>query len=295
MSLARDITTVGGGTLVSRLLAYVRDAWIAALLGTGPYSETLFAVLQVVNFFRRLLSEGALNSAFVPIWTKLRGSTDGAANADRFTRRALLMMFCVAGSIALLAVFLGPYIIAGIAPGFDDAQQSFAAFLLFMTAPYILLAGLVAVIAAALSADGRVGVVAVITVLFNLTMLLALLVLPDEPIERYQITFWIALAVTAAQRWPTMADVPTMEEAGMKNFVVTSWAAFVFPAGTPRPIIDKIAGAMKQIAADAEIQKRFQVGGARLLSSTPEGALAYAAKERALWKDVVAASGAKID
>jgi tripartite-type tricarboxylate transporter receptor subunit TctC len=104
-----------------------------------------------------------------------------------------------------------------------------------------------------------------------------------------------ALAVTAAQRWPTMADVPTMEEAGMKDFVVTSWAAFVFPAGTPRPIIDKIAGAMKQIAAEAEIQKRFQVGGARLLSSTPEGALAYAAKERAMWKDVVAASGAKID
>ena len=104
-----------------------------------------------------------------------------------------------------------------------------------------------------------------------------------------------ALAVTAAQRWPTMADVPTMEQAGMKDFVVTSWATFVFPAGTPRPIIDKIAGAMKQIAADAEIQKRFQVGGARLLSSTPEEALAYAAKERTLWKDVVAASGAKID
>ena len=198
MSLARDITTVGGGTLVSRLLAYARDAWIAALLGAGPYSETLFAVLQVVNFFRRLLSEGGLNSAFVPIWAKLHGSTDGATNANRFTWRVLLMMFCVAGSIALLAVFLGRYVIAGIAPGFDEAQQSFAAFLLFMTAPYILLAGLVAVIAAALSAEGRVGVVAVTTVLFNLTMLLALLLLPDEPIERYQVTFWVALAITVA-------------------------------------------------------------------------------------------------
>lgn len=51
MSLARDITTVGGGTLVSRLLAYLRDAWIAALLGAGPHSEAFFAVLQVVNFF----------------------------------------------------------------------------------------------------------------------------------------------------------------------------------------------------------------------------------------------------
>jgi tripartite-type tricarboxylate transporter receptor subunit TctC len=104
-----------------------------------------------------------------------------------------------------------------------------------------------------------------------------------------------ALAVTSAQRWPTMPDVPTMEEGGMKDFIVTSWAAFVLPAGTPRAIIDKLASAMKQIAADPEVQKRFLVGGARVLSSTPEEATAYAAKERAIWKDVVAASGAKID
>jgi tripartite-type tricarboxylate transporter receptor subunit TctC len=104
-----------------------------------------------------------------------------------------------------------------------------------------------------------------------------------------------ALAVTASQRWPTMADVPTMAEAGVKDFVVTSWAAFVFPAGTPRPIVDKIAGAMKRIGSDDEVRKRFLAGGARLISSTPEEALAYAARERAMWKDVVAASGAKID
>jgi tripartite-type tricarboxylate transporter receptor subunit TctC len=104
-----------------------------------------------------------------------------------------------------------------------------------------------------------------------------------------------ALAVTSAQRWPTMPDVPTMEEGGMKDFIVTSWAAFVLPAGTSRAIIDKLASAMKQIAADPEVRKRFLVGGARVLSSTPEEATAYAVKERAIWKDVVAASGAKID
>jgi tripartite-type tricarboxylate transporter receptor subunit TctC len=104
-----------------------------------------------------------------------------------------------------------------------------------------------------------------------------------------------ALAVTSALRWPTMPDVPTMAEAGLKDFVVTSWAAFVFPVGTPRPIIDKIAGAMKQFAADAELQKRFLVAGARVISSTPEEAIAYAAKERAMWKDVVALSGAKAE
>jgi tripartite-type tricarboxylate transporter receptor subunit TctC len=102
-----------------------------------------------------------------------------------------------------------------------------------------------------------------------------------------------ALAITSAQRWPTMPEVPTMAEAGMKDFVVTSWAAFVVPAGTPRPIVDKLAGAMKQFAADPEMQKRFLVAGARILSSTPEEAIAFAAKERAIWKDVVALSGAK--
>ena len=139
MSLARDISTVGGATLMSRLLAYLRDAWIAALLGAGPYSEALFAVLQVVNFFRRLLSEGALNSAFVPIWLKLSSGEDGAGNAARFTWRVLLAMFCIAGFLALLMAFFAPTVITVIAPGFDRGRRSLAAFLLFLVTPYIVL------------------------------------------------------------------------------------------------------------------------------------------------------------
>jgi tripartite-type tricarboxylate transporter receptor subunit TctC len=104
-----------------------------------------------------------------------------------------------------------------------------------------------------------------------------------------------ALAVTSANRWPTLPDVPTMAEAGVKDFIVTSWAAFVFPAGTPRAIVDKVSAAMHKLAADPELQKRFEVAGARCLASTPEEALAYAAKERALWKDVVALSGARAE
>ena len=86
-----------------------------------------------------------------------------------------------------------------------------------------------------------------------------------------------------------------MEEAGLKDFVVTSWAAFVVPAATPRPIIDRLAAAMKTLAADADLQKRFQVAGARCIASTPEEAIAFAAKERAMWKQVVALSGAKAE
>ena len=104
-----------------------------------------------------------------------------------------------------------------------------------------------------------------------------------------------ALAVTSPQRWPSMPNVPTMAEAGLSDFVVTSWAGFVFPAGTPRPIIDKVAAAMREIAADKAVQDRFLIAGARCLSSTPEEAAAFAAKERTMWKEMVRISGAKLE
>jgi len=102
-----------------------------------------------------------------------------------------------------------------------------------------------------------------------------------------------ALAVTSAERWPTLPDVPTMAEAGMPDFVVTSWAAIVVPAGTPRPIIDKLSNTIAAIAKEPAMKDRFLQTGARILSSTPEAALAFAAKERAIWRDVVKISGAK--
>jgi len=104
-----------------------------------------------------------------------------------------------------------------------------------------------------------------------------------------------ALAVTASERFPSFPDVPTMAEAGMPDFVVTSWAAFVVPAGTPRAIIDRLAAAQKEAAADPAMRQRFLTAGAKILSSTPEGAREFADKERAMWKEVVRISGAKAE
>jgi tripartite-type tricarboxylate transporter receptor subunit TctC len=63
-----------------------------------------------------------------------------------------------------------------------------------------------------------------------------------------------ALAVTSAQR-PTLPNVPTMAEAGVPNFVVTSWAAYVMPHVTPPVIIDKLATTQKEIAGEDAMQK----------------------------------------
>ena len=63
MSLARDVTTVGGATLLSRLLGFLRDVVIAAVLGAGALADAFFVAVQIPNLFRRLLAEGALNPA----------------------------------------------------------------------------------------------------------------------------------------------------------------------------------------------------------------------------------------
>jgi tripartite-type tricarboxylate transporter receptor subunit TctC len=104
-----------------------------------------------------------------------------------------------------------------------------------------------------------------------------------------------ALAVTSPTRWPTMKDVPTMAEAGMNDFVVTSWAAFVVPKATPRPIVDRLTQAMRALSAEPSVQERFQVAGARSLGSSPEDVIALAHKERPMWQEMVKVSGAKLE
>jgi tripartite-type tricarboxylate transporter receptor subunit TctC len=104
-----------------------------------------------------------------------------------------------------------------------------------------------------------------------------------------------ALAVTSNYRWPTLTEVPTMKEAGVPDFIITSWGAFVFPKGTPAAIVNKLSAAVKSIADDPAVQQRFLESGARAVSSTPAELEAFAERERAKWKEVVQISGAKLD
>ncbi|MGH6830869.1 MAG: lipid II flippase MurJ, partial [Methylocella sp.] len=68
MSLLKSAATVGGLTMVSRVLGFVRDQLVAFTIGTGPVAEAFFVALRFPNLFRALFAEGAFNSAFVPLF-----------------------------------------------------------------------------------------------------------------------------------------------------------------------------------------------------------------------------------
>ena len=96
MSLGRSIFTVGSFTLLSRIVGFVRDIVLSAVLGSGPIADAFIVAFKLPNFFRRLFAEGAFSAAFVPLFAReLQG--DGRDAALTFARQAhagLLVCWC---------------------------------------------------------------------------------------------------------------------------------------------------------------------------------------------------------
>lgn len=77
------------------------------------------------------------------------------------------------------------------------------------------------------------------------------------------------LAFTGKKRWPSEPDVPTMEEAGIPGFVTGSWAGLMAPAGTPKPIIDRMAKEISEIVHEPDVTQKFIDAGFLPTGSTP--------------------------
>ena len=78
-----------------------------------------------------------------------------------------------------------------------------------------------------------------------------------------------ALAVTSDKRYPTLPDVPTLAESGLRGFNTGSWIGIVAPAGTPRDIIDKVARDVREVVTSAEVRDQLIAQGATPVGSTP--------------------------
>src|SRR6201990_2173121 len=115
--MIRSFATVTSGTLASRLLGFVRDSMVAALLGAGPVADAFLMAFQLVNVVRRLLTEGALNAALVPAWLRLR-QTEGAVAGAAFAGRVLGTVSAALIALAALIGLLMPLVVTLLAPGF---------------------------------------------------------------------------------------------------------------------------------------------------------------------------------
>ena len=102
-----------------------------------------------------------------------------------------------------------------------------------------------------------------------------------------------ALAVGSRERIPAIPDVPTLAEAGLPGYEATNWWGIVVPAGTPRPVVERLHAELSAIVASAETKKRFESEGADPLQMSPEEFGRFIAAETAKWSRVVKEAGIK--
>lgn len=171
-ALAKSIATVGGWTMVSRVLGFVRDAMMAAVLGAGPAAEAFVVAFRLPNLFRRLFAEGALNAALVPIYAK-RLEQDGKESAVRFGGEAAVLLILAMLALTLLAMAFMPVVILILAPGFSEDGETFhlAVALSTITFPYLTFMALSALLSGMLNTVGRFGAAAAAPVLLNVVLI----------------------------------------------------------------------------------------------------------------------------
>jgi tripartite-type tricarboxylate transporter receptor subunit TctC len=104
-----------------------------------------------------------------------------------------------------------------------------------------------------------------------------------------------ALAVTSAQRWPALPDVPTMIESGFPNFPQNAWSGVLAPAGTPADIVAKLNGAINEGLKSAEAQASLKKLSALTRPGSPQDFAAFMADQAPKWAELVRLSGASIE
>ena len=197
MSLFRSIATIGGWTMGSRILGFVRDILIAGSLGAGLVADAFFVAFKFPNFFRRLFAEGAFNAAFVPLFGE-QLEKDGARAARVFAADTAALMVATLLTFTLLAIIAMPILMYAIAPGFVNQSEKFnlTIELTRITFPYLTFMALVALMGGMLNTMQKFAATAAAPILLNIVLILALLLLKLDVLKHPGFT--LAWAVFAA-------------------------------------------------------------------------------------------------
>lgn len=170
--IVKATVTVGGMTMISRILGFVRDMIIARYFGATSGADAFLVAFKIPNFFRRLFAEGAFSQAFVPILSEVKEKQGKEAvkrliNALSFRLGSILLLVTATG------VFGSSLWMMVFAPGFigDPEKFNLAADMLSITFPYLLLISLVAFSSAIMNTYNQFAVPAFTPVFLNLVLI----------------------------------------------------------------------------------------------------------------------------
>ena len=172
MNLLRALAAVSSLTVVSRILGFIRDFFIARAFGAGLATDAFFVAFRIPNLLRRLFAEGAFSQAFVPVLGEVKNRQSVEETKSLIDGTATLLFLALAIA-ALLGVIAAPFIVYISAPGFaaDPGKFDLTVAMLRITFPYIAFISLVAFSAGVLNTWNRFSVPAITPALLNISFI----------------------------------------------------------------------------------------------------------------------------
>jgi putative peptidoglycan lipid II flippase len=177
VNLARSLGSVGGLTLVSRVLALVRDTLQASYVGASFASDAFFVAFRLPNMFRALFAEGAFSAAFIPMFNRKVGEANDVHAGLRFAEQTLAVLLPVLVLFTIAMLIAAWPITWGLSGGFKNPtpeQFAFAVMLSRFTIPYLMLISLASLLGGILNSLDKFWVNAAAPILLNISMIAAL-------------------------------------------------------------------------------------------------------------------------
>jgi putative peptidoglycan lipid II flippase len=177
MNLARSLGSVGGLTLVSRILALVRDTLQATYVGANFASDAFFVAFRLPNMFRALFAEGAFSAAFIPMFNRKVGEAEDVNAGLRFAEQTLAVLLPVLLIFTIIMLVAAWPITWGLSGGFHNPtheQFAFAVMLSRITIPYLMLISLASLLGGILNSLDKFWVNAAAPILLNVAMIAGL-------------------------------------------------------------------------------------------------------------------------
>lgn len=212
-AVARAAVVVSAATLASRVLGFLRDVVVARAFGAGVATDAFFVAFRLPNLLRRLVAEGALSSAFVPVFTDYV-STRPRAETQRMLRAVTGVMFLLLGAITVLGVLAAPWVVRVMAPGFfaNPTAGELTVRLTRLMFPYLLLVGLAALVMGILNAHREFLLPALAPVALNVGIIIgAVVIAPRLP----EPVVGLALGVLLGGLGQLLLQVPWLWARGM--------------------------------------------------------------------------------
>jgi putative peptidoglycan lipid II flippase len=180
MSLLRNTLVQASLTLVSRVLGFARDIFIAARLGQGAYADAWSTALVLPNFFRRLFAEGAFAQAFVPTYARTV-EAEGQAEAQRIASEAMSFLLAVVAGLCIAMQLAMPFLMPYLSSAYrgDPDILQLMTLVAQITMPYLAAMTLASLLSGVLNTAGRFALTAFAPTLLNVCTLVPLILFTD--------------------------------------------------------------------------------------------------------------------